>query len=190
MRMRSIPLPAALAALVLLLAGCGGHNVIVKVDILSFMDPSSRQQSFGPIPAAPGGLASGETRLLDQNFNLVQGLSDAVNIQSVSVDVGGTVNTFTGSGEDTVRVYLSDPATDPLTTPPVIVQALALTSGTVTPLTATLADDPRVNGLFAARQIRVGVTFSLRGPASGAALTGQLSLTKLVGIIVAGQRAY
>ena len=190
MRMRSILLPAALAALVLLLAGCGGHNVIVKVDILSFMDPASRQQSFGPVPAVPGGLATGETPLLDQNFNLVQGLSDAVNIQSVSVDVGGTVNTMTGSGEDTVRVYLSDPATNPLTTPPVIVQTLALTAGSVTPLTATLADDPRVNALFSSRQIRVAVTFSLRGPSSGAALTGQLSLTKLLGIIVAGQKAY
>jgi len=190
MRMRSFVLPLALAALAPLLAGCGGHNVIVRVDILSFMDPSTRQKSFGPVLAAPGGLATGETPLLDESFNLVQGLSDAVNIQSVSVDVGGTVNTFTGSGEDTVRVYLSDPATDPLTTPPVIVQTLALTAGSVTPLTATLSDDPRVNRLFSQRQIRVGVTFSLRGPSSGAALTGQFQLTRLVGIIVAGQKTY
>ena len=189
MRMRSLTVLAALAA-ALLLAGCGGHNVIVRIDILSFMDPSSRQQNFGPIPAAPGGLVTGETKLLDQSFNLVQGLSDAVNIQSVSVDVGGTVNTFTGSGEDTVRVYLSDPATDPLTTTPFIVQTLALTSGSATPITATLADDPRVNALFSQRQIRVGVTFSLRGPTSGAALSGQLTLTRLVGIIVGGQKAY
>ena len=47
--------PALLAALalgaVLVLAGCGDKNLILTVDILSFLSPAETSGHYGPIPA-------------------------------------------------------------------------------------------------------------------------------------------
>src|SRR2546429_1721504 len=109
MRMRRTLL---LTAAAVMLAGCGDRRLVLKVDVLSFIDPASRQVDFGPIPTFPGGLWTGETPIIDdQHVSMLQGVSDAVAIQSVTLSFGALAIDFDGSGQDTVRVYMSDPQT-------------------------------------------------------------------------------
>lgn len=185
MPMRRILLLAA----VLLVAGCGDHNLILKVDVLSFIQPSDRQTDFGPVPAIPGGLVTGEVPVIDdQHISLLQGVSDAANITSVTLTLGALAIDSVGSGEDTVRVYMSDAQTAPRTTPALLTVPVVLTPGATDTLSAVLADDPRVISLFSSRQIRLSVTTSLRGPSSGSDLSGRFRLDRLDAVVVAAYK--
>ena len=58
--MRPRLLMLAVSAVTLaLLAGCGDRNLVIAIDVLSYLDPSLTQFAFGPLPAAPGGIATG-----------------------------------------------------------------------------------------------------------------------------------
>jgi hypothetical protein len=188
MRMRQT---LALAATAALLAGCGDRNLVLKVDVLSFTPPASRQKDFGPIPAFPGGLATGEIPVVDdQQVSLLAGLSDAAAIKSVTLSYSALVIDFDGTGEDTVRVYMSDVATDPRTTAPVLTQAVTLMPGETDTLRAVLGDDPRVMALFAAKSMRLSVTTALRGPSSGPALSGRFLFTAFDAVVIAGYKGF
>jgi hypothetical protein len=188
MRMRRTLL---LTATAVMLAGCGDHKLVLKVDALSFVDPASRQADFGPIPIFPGGLWAGEIPLIDdQHVSMLQGLGDAVDIQSVTIGFGALVNDFDGSGEDTVRIYMSDEQTPPRTTAPVISLGIALSPGRTDTLRAVLADDPRLIALFASKQMRVSVTTSLRGPLLGSDLSGRFTLTAIDGVVIGRSKGY
>jgi hypothetical protein len=188
MRMRQMLLLAAAAGV---LSGCGDHNLVLKVDVLSFVTPASRQQDFGPIPALPGGIATGEIAIVDdQHVSLLQGLNDAVTIKSVTVSFTALGIDFTGAGEDTVRIYMSDELTNPRTTAPVLSQSITLSPGQTDTLSAVLGDDPRVLALFKAKQLRLSVTNALRGPSSGPDLTGRLKFTAIDGVVIAGQKGF
>lgn len=185
MPMRRILLLAA----ALLVAGCGDHNLILKVDVLSFISPADRQQALGPIPAIPGGLVTGEVPVIDdQHVSLLQGVSDAAKLTSVTLTLGGLAVDSTGAGEDTVRIYMSDAQTVPTTTTPILTVPVVLTPGATDTLSAVLADDPRVLALFSSRQIRLSVTTSLRGPSSGSDLNGRFVMSELDAVVVAGYK--
>ncbi len=186
--MRTLRASLALVALAAV-AGCGDHALVLEVNLLSYMDASITQQRFGPIPAAPGGLASGEQSLVpDQEVNLLDGLSDVVNVQSVSVRVAIITRDSTGSGVDTMRVYMSDIAAAPRTTSPVLTHALGLTPGSVDTVVTDFEGDSRVTALFAERRFRLEITTSVRGPASGAPLNGSVRIQQLDAVVVAKRK--
>lgn len=169
-----------------LLAGCGNRNLILKVDVLSYMDPSQTSVAFGPIPPTPGGLSTGEVALIDdQHINLLTGIGDVVMIDAVTISMATVAVDSTGSGEDTLRVYLSDEATDPMTTVPVIFQTLVFQPGLTDTVRVTIDGDSRVAQLFAGKKVRLTATTSLHGPASGPALNGRLHLIALDAVVVA-----
>ncbi len=186
--MRPIRIAPALAALAAaaLLASCGDHALVLRVDVLSYMDSTLTQQSFGPLPAAPGGLASGEVALVsDQEVNLLDGLSNVADVQSVSMFVSTITHTTSGSGTDTIRVYMSDPNTPPRSTPPVLVRVMNLVAGAADTVATSFDGDQRVAQLFAERKFRLEVTTSLRGPTAGASLAGDVSINALDAVVVA-----
>ncbi len=188
MRLRRMLL---LTAAAVMLAGCGDRNLVVKVDVLSFIDTASRGSDFGPIPALPGGLWTGEIPLIDdQHVSMLQGLSDAARIKSVTVSFGALLIDYDGAGEDTVRVYMSDEATAPRTTPPVLSLGMVMSPGVTDTLRALIGDDPRVTALFSAKQMRVSVTTSLRGPLLGNPLSGRFQLTGIDAVVIAGSKGF
>lgn len=177
----------ALAAL----AGCGDRRLVLDVDVLSYIDPAYTSATFGPVIAVPGGLAPGEQAVVsNQSVNLLEGLPDAIEIESVSFSLGAVFVDSTGSGSDTLRVYLAGPNDDPLSAPPVIEQAVTLTAGATDTLALNVDGDARVRSLFQDRSMRLTFTTSLRGPDSGASLTGRYALTRLHATVIGGRAAW
>ena len=187
---RPVALPvAALLAALAVMAGCGDRRLVLKVDVLSYMSPSQTQAAFGPVPAFPGGIASGEQPLVDDaQINMFQGLTDVTDIQRVSIAMSAVVMDSTGSGVDTLRVYASDPATSPMSTAPILMAPFALVAGVTDTVEVVLDGDQRINDLFAGKKMRLSVTTSLRGPSSGADLNGRIRIRALDAVVIAGRK--
>jgi hypothetical protein len=187
MRTRASILVATAA---LLVAGCGDHNLVLRVDVLSYLDPAQRSASFGPVPPAPGGLVTGEQALVDdETINLVDGLSGVADVQSVELTLAVIARDSTGSGVDTLRLYASDENTHPLATAPVLQQVVTLSPGVTDTVSVTVAGDRRLAELFVQRLMRISVTHSGRGPESGDALNGSVELGTLEAVVIAGRKA-
>ena len=108
-----------IAVAALALAGCGDHNLVLKVDVLSYLDSSLRTVDFGPVPAESPAHVSGEQALVDDAaLQLLDGLDSAAEVRSVSIGLSAFTHDSTGSGSDTLRIYLSDENTHPLAWPP------------------------------------------------------------------------
>jgi hypothetical protein len=183
--MKALRITLALLALAAL-AGCGDRALILRVDILSYLDEAAGTFRFGPVPAVPGGLASGEQTLVpDREVNLLAGLGDVADVQSVTFTLAAIARDSTGSGTDTMRVYMSGATAAPRATPPVLVLPFALVPGQVDTVRVTLDGDARVRALFAERTLRLEVTTSLRGPETGEPLNGSVRLDALDAVVVA-----
>jgi len=179
---------AFLAALALF--GCGDRNLILGVDALSFTSAADRVVAFGPVPALPLPIRTGEIPVFnDIKVNLIDGTKQVMDVQSVTIAFAADIADSTGAGLDTLRVYMSDQATSPVTTTPVATIPVTLVPGQHSPVGVLINGDPRVNALFAQQQVRVTVTTSLQGPASGQALNGRLTVTQLHADVVARHHA-
>lgn len=188
MRTRAL---VVLAVAALALSGCGDHNLVLKVDVLSYLDTSLRAVAFGPVPVAPGGIATGEQPLVDDvTINLLDGLNGVAQVRSVSIGLSAFAHDSTGAGSDTLRIYASDENTAPRSTPPVVELVVALTAGRDTTLDVTVPADSRVAELFVKRKMRLSVTTSLRGPESGDPLNGRVALQTIEAIVIAGRKAF
>lgn len=171
-----------------ILAGCGNRRLVLRVDVLSFLSPAQTSQTFGPVPPAPITVTS--VMVDDLDVNLFEGLSGAAVVQSVTVTTSAIFTDQTGSGADTLRVYLSDENTDPLTTPAALVLPVTLSPGVSDTVSATLGDDPRVADLFTKKRMRVSITTTLRPPASGPDLNGSLRLVALDAVVIARRKDF
>jgi hypothetical protein len=175
-----------LAAAALALASCGDRKLLLGVDALSFTSPSDRVVPFGPVPAFAIPVTTGEIPVFnDLKVNMFGGAKQVVDVQAVTIAFTADVNDSTGDGLDTLRVYMSGPETDPVTTLPVIETPIVLTPGQHSPIHAVISGDPRINALFTGDQMRVTVTTSLQGPSNGAALNGRLTVTQLRADVIA-----
>lgn len=180
---------ASAAVALVMLAGCGMHDLVLRVDLLSFSPELQSAFVLPPVPAAPGGLATGELTLVDdETVNLVEGLSDAVSPREVSLRLRSIADATSGSGTDTLRVYMSDSGTAPRSTPPVLTQVLAFAAGVPDTVTSDIGQDPRLTALFTQKQLRLSITRSARGPSSGAPLAGRITIIQFDAVVVAGRK--
>ena len=103
--------------------GCGDRNLVLNVDVKSFLTESQSKASIGPVPVVLGGLFLGEQKLVDDlTVNLLDGVSGVVEVRDVSVRLRTAFHDSTGEGSDTLKVYVSDENTDPMSTAPALVQ--------------------------------------------------------------------
>ena len=175
-------------ALLTLLVGCGNHDLVLRVDILSF---TRELQSTVPVaaPAVPGGFATGEQALVaDQEVNLVEGIGDAVTVKDVSLRIQTVATGITGSGTDTLRVYAGDSGTPPRSNAPVLTQILTFAAGTSDTATTLISQNAQLIQLFAGSSLRVAITTSARGPTAGSALSGTLRVTAMDAVVVTGRK--
>ncbi len=187
MRKRLVPVPFLAAAL--LLAGCGDRSLMLSVDIASYLDPALTDVSFGPVPVLPGGVASGEQALIaDMTVHMLSSMGDVVDVENVELTMTTIASATTGDGVDTLRVYMSDTATDPRATAPVLTQVLHFAAGQSDTVQTTLGSDPRIAALFSDKSMRIALTTSLRGPAAGDSLNGRLRIRDLDAVVIAGRK--
>ncbi len=183
---RRASLALALAAL---LAGCGDRNLVLSVDILSFLSPSQTQSTIGPMPGVPGGAATGEIPLVDdQQIQLFEGLGDASEVKAVTVTARIESADSTGSGTDTLRVYLTSSADPPTSQPPVLTAVVAMTPGVTDTVTAVLDGSPALADLFTRKLVRLSITNSVRGPDVGETLNARTRLIELQAVVIAGRK--
>jgi hypothetical protein len=188
-RRRAASRACVLIAAVSLVSGCGDRNLVLNVDVLSYLDPASVQTSFGPVPAAPGGLYVPEQAVVDDiTVHLLDRPNDLAKVQAVSLSIAAQVIDSTGSGADTLRLYLSDSSTDPRTTPPVFMTALAMSPGVTDTIHVDVEGDSRLVQAFDGNDLRLSVTNALRGPSSGPALNGRIKITEIRATVVANRK--
>ncbi|MEY4071262.1 MAG: hypothetical protein RL721_1876 [Candidatus Eisenbacteria bacterium] len=183
------PIGAALLLAAALVTGCAKHDLVMRVDLLSFTPELQSPFVFPPVPVTPGGLATGEQALVDDDVvSLIEGLSDASTIENVSFRLRSVATAITGTGTDTLRVYVSDMLTDPRTTVPIATDIVTFQAGVPDTSQLVIDGNTRLNDLFKNSQIRISVTTSLRGPAAGAPLEGSLEIIGMDAVIVAGRK--
>lgn len=179
----------ALGALALLLTSCGDRQLVMNVDVMSWVDPAAVSGSFGPVPAVPGGIATGEQTVLDgMEIPLVNNMGQVASVDMVTFRVSAVVRDSSGSGADTLRLYLSSPWVDPRSTPPVITLPVAMTPGVTDTVEVTTDADARVAQLFVDGKLKMSLTMSVRGPESGEALNGGFRLNKLDATVIASRK--
>jgi hypothetical protein len=179
----------ALLALALL-AGCGDRRLVIDIDVLSYVSPADRGQPFGPIPAVPpDGAYLPESPLIDdQEVRLLEGLTGLATVQAVTISANIFHTSTSGTGSDTLRLYLSPDDVPARTTPPVFERAFTFTPGLAESTRVEVGGDARVVDLFNSRRFRFSVTTALRGPASGPALSGLVSIHELHCVVVSSRK--
>jgi hypothetical protein len=181
--------PALLAALalgaVLVLAGCGDKNLILTVDILSFLSPAETSGHYGPIPAGTSGTT---TIIANKTINLLPGLHDITAVTSVQIDVSGEFANATGTGNGSCRIYLSPEGTDPFvadTTP--IVVPVTFNGASTDTVSITVAGDSELADLFVGEKAQLGIRLSLTAAPGPDPVEGEFALIVLRAVVEAKQ---
>ncbi len=182
---RTFPYPShRLLALILgaTLLGCATNDVIVGVDILSFVDESElRPQSY----TVPAGAATPEPLTIEpQTVQLVDGLGGMVSMAAIELNLGARLNNTTGAGDATIQLYLAsggEEAPHVYDTEPIYEGPVTLTAGGVEELSATVhsADRPDLLQLFDDGVLVLGVAVSLDASESPEDLSGTWRLTAM-----------
>jgi hypothetical protein len=189
-RARIVTAVAALA-----LTGCGNHNLVLKVDILSYLDDSQKVFSAASVPAI--GEIGAIPIVGDQTIRLIEGLDGEAQVKSATLSLAGRVTAASGTGSGRFRLYLSDENTPPLETVPVIdvpvrfsADAPAIVAATGPDSGAGADEQQRVARLFTRKELHLAMVLdSVVIVAPG--VTGlTVNLGKLEAIVIAGRKAF
>ncbi len=169
-----------IALFLTLLVGCGNRNLILTVDILSFMDPSTRAVDYGPIPP---GFPSDTVEVFSDSLNLLQGVGDVTRVASASLDIAASFDNATGDGTGDVLIYfaVADSAT-PFTTTPIADVPFQLLAGQITNVSAHVDASPALAEVLTHDQALVGVRIIFNG--TSFPIQGRETLTQLTSTVV------
>jgi hypothetical protein len=180
---RSALVAVAAIALAAVLAGCGNKNLILRVDLLSFLDAGEQASHYGPLP---GGLADSIEVVSGRRLNLLPGLQDVTAVTDVQLEVGAVVNNQTGAGTGRIAVYLSPEGTDPFTTDTSPIVGTFAVNGAMSDTIETITvGDAELAALFTAKQVQIGIRVSLDSAVGPTPLEGDVVLTRLRAIVTA-----
>ncbi|MGH7741878.1 MAG: hypothetical protein ACRENS_07645 [Candidatus Eiseniibacteriota bacterium] len=207
--MRSSRLASALALATLasfLLPGCGNHTLTLNVDVYSFLDPTDVETSIEPhVPPtpAPGVWLSEDTfppLVNDKTIQLASGVDQFASVRSVTFHIAVEATDTTGTGADTLRVYLSGPNQPPRPGTPVVVVPLSFTPpilpalASIDTVEVTLDQSQAEAQLFTGKSIRLSITNAVRGPVGVPGvdpdLSGRVRLIRLDATVIAGHESF
>jgi hypothetical protein len=144
-----------IAVAALALAGCGKHNLVLKVDVLSYLDDSQRSFSVEAVPAV--GELGTIPIVSDMTIRLIEGLDHAAEARSATLSLGGQVSVDSGSGSGRFRLYLSDGDTPPLDSAPVMDVPVTFAAGAPAIINAETAGSPEVARLFTHKDLHLAM---------------------------------
>ncbi len=162
-----------------LLVGCGNRNLILTVDILSFMTPSSRVVNYN-IPVAVG---SDTVQVFSDSLNLLQGVSDVTRAVAASMDVAASFNNTSGAATGGFLIYVAaaDSAT-PFTTTPIANVPFTLTAGQITNIQTHVDTSPALAAVLTHSRAQVGLRVVFNG--TSFPIQGTETLTKLLATVI------
>jgi hypothetical protein len=175
-----------IAVAALALAGCGNHKLVLKVDVLSYLDDSQKSIIVGDVPA--GSLPEPVPIVSDMTISLIDGLSGATEVQSATLSLGGQVTVASGSGSGKFKLYLSDEGTAPLTTQPVMNVPVTFSAGGPAIISET-AGNLAMAELFTQKKLRLAAVIdsvTIASPVTRLTVT----ISKLEAIVIAGRKAF
>src|SRR5262245_5307998 len=94
-----VSFPAGLAGLIVLAGlalaacGCGDRSLILRIDLLSFLDPADTHATYGPVP---GGLTDSVTVTAARRLDLLPGLRDVTVVRDVTLYITSLFRNQTG----------------------------------------------------------------------------------------------
>lgn len=183
----SIFAPFAVAA-ALAFAGCGDNEVLVNVDILSFIDADQQSGDY----AAPPGLVMPPLAIEPQAITLPEGLAGAIDMTrlelSFSMDFAGDAQSGEGLAE--IRLYIAPSdsglvGSDVYQTEPVYTGVVALGTGTTTTHTG-LVEANEANDLlsiFEGGGFLLGIAFVIDTSASLDPVSGRWTIRRMEALV-------
>lgn len=168
-----------IALLLPLLVGCGNRNLILTVNILSFMDPATRVVNYGPIPPSP----SDTVEVFSDSLSLLQGIGDVTRVTSASLDIAASFDNTSGAATGDVLIYFAaaDSAT-PFTTTAIADVPFTLLSGQVTNVSTHIDTSPALAAVLTHDRAKVGLRLIFNG--TSFPIQGTETLTKLTATVV------
>ena len=170
------------------LAGCGDKNLILRVDLLSFLSPSEKQAHYGPIPPS---ISDSFAVVSSRRLNLLPGLENVTQVTDVQLEVGAVVNNLTGSGTGRIALYLSPDGTDPFVTDTTPIIGTFAVNGAMSDTIETITvGDTALAALFTAKQAQMGIRVVLNSGVGVQPLEGDVVLTRLRAVVTAHQAVF
>ena len=176
-----------IAVAALALAGCGDHNLVLKVDILSYLDASQKTFNVAVIPAT--GEVGTVPIVSDMTISLLDGLNDAAKVRSAALSLGGQVTVESGSGSGKFKLYLSGEGTEPLSTTPVMNVPVTFTAGEPAIIHAETAGSLAVAELFTQKNLHLAMVLDSVTIVS-TVTNMNVTLSKLEAVVLAGRKAF
>lgn len=173
---------ALLLLLPLSLSGCGDRNLVLTVNLLSFLDPAQRTEAYGPLPP---NVALNNVDVASQEVNLLEGLGDAVDVESASLRLGVRFENASGSAIGSLRVYIAPAdSADPYSVPPIADVPVTLTPGDTIHVATEVASSTALAEALTQSRARVAVRLSVDTTGSSAPLQGVETIEELTAIVV------
>ncbi len=176
------PWIAGVALLATCAAGCGDRNLILTVNVLSFLDASESSAGY----SLPGGLPSTSFTAADREVNLLPGLDDATDVLTATVDVAATFDNQSGSATGSLLLYaVPGDSTLSLTTAPIASIPVSLNPGAITNVSARV-ESPALAEALVSDQARVVVRLVLDTTATpiGQFVQGTETLTQILATVI------
>lgn len=168
------------ALLLPLLAGCGNRNLILTVDILSFLDPASKVVNYGPIP---GAFPNDTIEVFSDSLNLLQGVSDVTRAVAASMDIAASFDNTTGAATGSILIYIAAAdSSSPFTTTPIASVPFQLLPGQVTNVSTHVDASASLAEALTHDKAQVGVRVIFNGTAFP--VQGTETLTQLLATVI------
>ncbi len=172
-----------IAVAALALAGCGDHNLVLKVDVLSYLDAAQRVIN---VPSVPAVGVEGQVPILDMPINLIEGLDKAAEVKSVTLSLGGSVTVVSGAGSGRFKLYLSEVGTS--STTPVMDVPVTFAAGQPAIVDVTTDGGPDVARLFTRKELQLRVVLD-QVNITTAVTDMTVTISKLDAVVISGRKA-
>jgi hypothetical protein len=162
-----------------LLVGCGNRNLILTVDILSFMDPASKVVDYTiPVP-----VPNDTVEVFSDSLNLLQGVGDVTRAVAASMDLAASFDNTSGAATGDLLIYVASAnAADPFTTTPFADVPFQLFPGQVTNVSTHVEASAALAEVLTHDRAKVGVRVVFNGTAFP--IQGTETLTKLQATVI------
>ena len=162
-----------------LLAGCGNRNLILTVDILSFLDPASKVVNYNiPVP-----IPSDTVEVFSDSLNLLQGVSDVTRAVAASLDIAASFDNTTGAATGNLLLYIAAAdSSDPFTTTPIANVPFTLLAGQITNISTHVDASASLAEALTHDKAQVGLRVVFNG--TSFPVQGTETLTQLLATVI------